>query len=533
LRRPLALAEVLEMVRPICAALSYAHSEHVIHCDIKPANILVDQANRLYLSDFGIARLVESATVTFALAGTPLYMAPEQWRGEEVSPATDVYSLGVMLYELLTGRPPLRGDTVETKGSTREKIMQEHLAQAPPNPSEVNRDCPPALDGVVQRCLAKLPADRFQTAADLLAAIEAASASDTSAARAGPSPAGLADPSSARPAQATTPHFAPAAGPRTQRGLFVAGAGVVLTGLLVGAMAFLRGTPPGTLSTPTALVPSDTPHIVQVVVTVAEPATAVPVIVPTDVPSPIPSVTSPPVATPTPCFDDSDFVADVTVPDDTVFAAGTNFVKTWRFRNIGTCQWTPDYRLINVDGTDMNAPLAVPLGTTVSPGQEVDLSVTLKAPSVTGAYQGWWQIQNTRGQQFGAHPYVRIVVRGAAASVTTAPSSGGSNGGEPNLGTLRLTASWQGSRQLGGGQCALDFLLSATGGTGLYSYYRDKDVEDPNFKIVDRHPGSYRFSWTVPHGWGGAVGFIVWSGRQRPQRATASVWIESAQVNCP
>jgi hypothetical protein len=104
---------------------------------------------------------------------------------------------------------------------------------------------------------------------------------------------------------------------------------------------------------------------------------------------------------------------------------------------------------------------------------------------------------------------------------------------EPYLGVLSLKAILVDIQPIGNGQCRVDFFLDASGGTGFYSYYRDKDVENSEFKIVDKYPGDYMFSWITSNGWGGPVGFIVWSGFQRPQRATASVWVDSSRLTCP
>ena len=175
LGRPLTPGEVLGYLRPIAAALSYAHSQRVVHCDIKPANILIDRAGRVFVNDFGIARLSESATVTFSTPGTAAYMAPEQWRGgEDVSPATDIYALGVMLFELLTGELPFTGRTVQTGGHTREKVMREHLAEAPPRASQLRPDLPIAFDALLARCLAKAERDRFAQVEELVAAFATA-----------------------------------------------------------------------------------------------------------------------------------------------------------------------------------------------------------------------------------------------------------------------------------------------------------------------------------------------------------------------
>jgi hypothetical protein len=259
-----------------------------------------------------------------------------------------------------------------------------------------------------------------------------------------------------------------------------------------------------------------------------------PTLRPSATPSHTPAATATQPASPTPspsataCLDDSDFVADITIPDGTRLVAGTAFTKTWRVRNAGTCLWGSGYAWVFLEGAQLDGPGALPLPRVVLPGEEVDISVPLRAPALPGAYSGRWRLRNGAGETLGTRPFVSIVVVAAGGGATAPPS-----GSEPNLGTLRLTASLTAIRQVGAGQCALDFLLHATGGTGQYSYYWDKDVEDPQFKIVDRHPGDFTYTQTRANGWGGPVGFIVWSGFTRPQRATASVWVDAAQVKCP
>ena len=103
---PFPIPEALAYLKALGAALGYAHANGVVHCDIKPGNVILDRGGAIYLTDFGIARHAESTTTTLATAGTPAYMAPEQIRGEAVTPATDVYALGVLLFELLTGQRP-------------------------------------------------------------------------------------------------------------------------------------------------------------------------------------------------------------------------------------------------------------------------------------------------------------------------------------------------------------------------------------------------------------------------------------------
>jgi serine/threonine protein kinase len=165
-RKPMPIHEALTYLNALCSTLGYAHANGVIHCDVKPGNIIVDRGGTIYLTDFGIARHAESTTTTLASAGTASYMAPEQIRGEPVMPATDVYALGVMLFEMLTGRRPFQGSEAGTEkgGDTaNERIRYAHLHLQPPNPKSHNPSLSRALALAILSALDKNQAERYQT----------------------------------------------------------------------------------------------------------------------------------------------------------------------------------------------------------------------------------------------------------------------------------------------------------------------------------------------------------------------------------
>ena len=166
---------VRQIVRPVSSALHYAHNMGLVHCDIKPANIMLDKHDEVRLADFGIARMSNAATATMVGAGTPAYMAPEQIRGEDPTPQTDIYALGILLFEMLTGgERPFTGEGSKATGSTSEKVRWEQLNKQPPNPRKWNSDLSPELEAVVLKCLEKEPKKRFGNALELLNAIELA-----------------------------------------------------------------------------------------------------------------------------------------------------------------------------------------------------------------------------------------------------------------------------------------------------------------------------------------------------------------------
>lgn len=170
---PVPLDDALRYVDGILEALEYSHRAGVVHRDIKPGNVMITESGRIKVMDFGIARAVSdsSSTVaeTTAIVGTAAYFSPEQAKGESVDARADLYSTGVVLYELLTGRPPFRGDTPVA-------VAYQHVSEAPVAPSELNESVPRALDAVVLRALAKDPFQRPQDAAgfreDLDATVE-------------------------------------------------------------------------------------------------------------------------------------------------------------------------------------------------------------------------------------------------------------------------------------------------------------------------------------------------------------------------
>ena len=175
----LPLSQVSAIMNPVCAALSFAHHEGFVHCDIKSENIMLNKYGEALLMDFGIARMSDSATATMQGIGTPAYMAPEQIRLEELTPQSDIYSLGIVLYEMLTGGGrPFTGDHAQITGGTSEKIRWEHTHLPPPSPRSWNRNISVALEKIILRCLEKNPQDRYPNAIDLYNALELAIAGE-------------------------------------------------------------------------------------------------------------------------------------------------------------------------------------------------------------------------------------------------------------------------------------------------------------------------------------------------------------------
>lgn len=167
-RGPFDPDEVASIGATICGALGYAHSEKVVHRDVKPGNVLIVEHGTLKVTDFGIAKAAFSSgdlTTTGSIIGTVTYLSPEQAQGKEPDGRSDLYSLGVLLYELATGRPPFRGETdVATALS--------HVREQPPPPRSVRAGIPRTLENAILKALAKDPADRFSTAEEMKHVLE-------------------------------------------------------------------------------------------------------------------------------------------------------------------------------------------------------------------------------------------------------------------------------------------------------------------------------------------------------------------------
>lgn len=152
---PLALADSLKITRDIASGLAYAHQQGLVHRDIKPGNVLFAKDGSLRITDFGIAKASTSNVKTQLglILGSPGYMSPEQAAGEQVDGRSDIYSLGVTLYQMLTGQVPFEGDTTA--------VLLKHITQVPEKPSTINANIPAVIDALVMKMLAKKAHDRF------------------------------------------------------------------------------------------------------------------------------------------------------------------------------------------------------------------------------------------------------------------------------------------------------------------------------------------------------------------------------------
>ena len=283
-----ALPDIRRIMEDLLAGLQFSHDRGVVHRDIKPANVMLNSERRGKIADFGIAR-IESSNMTQAgtVLGTPAYMSPEQFRGEPVDARTDIYSSGVLLYQLLTGERPFEGSVTS--------IMHKVLNVEPPAPSQLSVVVPPALDAVVLRAMAKRPEDRFPSASAFAGALgnaidtpdarvtDAGDATQVTPSRVAAAPARATSPSAASATSTVAPAVAPDG---RKRGAPI---GAILGGVAVlvlaggGAAWWLTRSPP---KLPPKLVVPAQKLVPAPVPAVPKPAPAVPKPVPAKPPAP-------------------------------------------------------------------------------------------------------------------------------------------------------------------------------------------------------------------------------------------------------
>ncbi len=181
------LTQTGNILSPLSSAIDYAHGRHMIHRDLKPSNIMFTAEGQVVLTDFGIARILGDTqhTVTGAVIGTPVYMSPEQAQGQRADARSDIYALGTILFEMVTGHTLFEGDTPIA-------IMMKHVNERPPHPGTINPHLPPGVEQVILKALNKNPDDRYQTAGAMATAFQTATGAANGNAGAISRPAGEA-----------------------------------------------------------------------------------------------------------------------------------------------------------------------------------------------------------------------------------------------------------------------------------------------------------------------------------------------------
>lgn len=444
------LDETIRIIRDAAAALSYAHKQGMMHRDVKPANLMLDGDGRLVLTDFGIAKLVSNPQITSTggMVGTPAYMAPEQGMGELGDERADLYSLGVIMYEMLAGDVPYDADTPLG-------LILKHVNNPVPSLLELRPDLPPQVDALVRRLMAKQPEDRYATADELVDALDALTGGTAPAAASvppatkRPAPAAQERPEASAvpvPPRTRRPRPAPPPPPPRRVSLPLVLASVVVIVLVaavswgVGSGMLAAGLSPATPAGQVAVVPeeTDTP----------EPATASPTPEPTATntatPSPEPSDTPEPTATATlsPTFTATTTTAAAglaptgtytpsSTPDATVtlqaaqtattqacifdyaviehdppdgraggfFRVNTSYTRQITLLNTGNCAWAPNTSLTFIEGTSFSAGPRIFIREQVEPAAEVTLTFagTLPSRGSVNPITGTWELR-TPGQ---------------------------------------------------------------------------------------------------------------------------------------
>jgi serine/threonine protein kinase len=454
-RKRMPLHEVLYVITAVGEALHYAHEQDMIHRDIKPANIMFRDDDSVVLTDFGVAKILNvssNITVTGSVAGTPAYMAPEQWTDDEPDRRSDIYSLGVVLYQMATGELPF---DAETPG----RLMFKHISEPPPLPRSVCARVPPELEQVILRAMAKAPQDRYQTTRELVDDLRDMVYQIESTA-----PTGAFRKLSRSVADSRTMGREPVKlsriGSLVRRSpLLWLGAGAVV--VLVAIVGLLAG---GFFGSSTSLSASDASATAMAVrlATLEATLTSTP-----DVLMRTPVLTRTPSPPPITCVPAMTLLKDVNYSNLNWWSTiNARFDKTWRLRNDGGCSWPQGTVLVHLDGEDLGLDEPFDVGS-LPAGEDIELSLSLRAPDTPGAYEGRFQLQTPEGEPIGEPLTVKL------EALLQPPSTpeGTEGAGEP----VRITGfdliEWSGdsANNVWRGKVR----LWAQGGTGQYVWYRD------------------------------------------------------------
>ncbi|MCP4362913.1 MAG: protein kinase [Chloroflexi bacterium] len=445
----------VKMITDVADALTYAHRRGMVHRDIKPANIMLrKESGQAVLTDFGIVKMVGDQslayTATGALIGTPSYMSPEQALGKRGDERVDIYSLGVLLFQMITNQLPFAADTPLA-------VVMKHVNEPTPMPVTFNPDIPLDLQNVVIKAMEKEPKDRFQSAAEMAAALRAVNMSGPKATTVPiipPTQKPIADTTAAgatMAAQTAVVHSASAtavnlpvdptvvvppeetSSRKPPIALLIGGAVLLL--FIIGSILWATGIIGGgrTVSEPTTVpaeivseTETDTPtptdestdappdeepdeaatRLAQLVIALTEEAAA------TDTPTPESDDTPTAVATPTvdataeflaTCIEGAEIVSATRgTTNATGVFADVSFTIRWVLRNSGTCPWPDDLVWEYVEEESFgyeDGP--IPVETIVNPDNEVTLLADVRSPDSAGTYESTWQLMQSDGVPFG------------------------------------------------------------------------------------------------------------------------------------
>lgn len=448
----LPLGEAIRIISDIGSALAFSHRRGMIHRDIKPANVMIDSHGRVKLTDFGIAKILSGAkfTASGSILGTPAYMAPEQGLGQPGDARADIYSLGVMLYQLVTGRLPYDADTPVA-------VILKHVNEQLPLPRTINPELPKGVENIIVKALAKDPAQRYQAVDEMLrdlGNIEAAAhiqlpSDSTVTSRPGdrtirgvaPVGATMMDGGGStqrvmQTAEGTVRVPATQPAGRSLTPYLIGGAVVVVITAIIGAAVIGGGllaaskqptsvaevsNTPGPTGTPP---PAGTPTVDAVVIAITEQAATavaqaatIAALQATDTPPPTPNLT----ATYEACVFDVKVVNQDPKDGSTLVINKETKIEI-EIQNTGTCGWNEETTFNFVSGDaihgELNDPSPLP---PAEPGDGVSITITLKPPSAK-TYTSTWQIKLGDGRDVG-QPIVLNYRAAAPATAAPKPTS--------------------------------------------------------------------------------------------------------------
>jgi serine/threonine-protein kinase len=435
----LSLPDVVKMIAEIADALAYAHRRDMVHRDVKPANIMLNEdTGRAVLTDFGIVKLLGSQSMAFtatgALIGTPAYMSPEQALGQSGDHRVDIYSLGVMLFQMVTGSLPFDADTPLA-------VVMQHVNSPTPQPDSIIPDIPWGLQEVILKAMAKSADERFQSAGEFATALRAVDLSGAVEKPVGavlPPPQTMDYPTPAKtevmlpePETAVSSPVPADADQLKKRpawlfpiiGLIAL---AIVAGILAASGVFSGGTDPtGTIPAVAEIGATETPlntstpaptntkapdvaatNFAQLVIDLTEEAR------PTETSTP--SRTPPATATSSPTINATSLFLASCDPAVELVSVSRNgflsnaittqfsFTAAWVLRNSGTCPWPADLTWEYIEGEtfDFDGD-PIPLEESVPPDEEITLTAALRGPATPGTFESIWQLVTADGEPFG------------------------------------------------------------------------------------------------------------------------------------
>ena len=499
----------------IADALYYAHQRDMVHRDVKPANIMFTEEGHPVLADFGIARMlsVSGLTASGAMVGTPAYMAPEIGIGEPATESADIYSLGVVLYQLTTGRLPFEAEVPMS-------LVMKHINDPVPPPTELAPEIPAALEEVILTALAKEPAERYANSGEFSTALRQALNLETpsystqrAAAKNGDSPPRIAVKSPEGLAAAdeisepllrswtvvNKDEEEPAVSEAKNKPILMRWRwllGLLLVALTLGGFWYQSGR-----KTPAALVEllASQGISIEFIATRTPTVTPTPARVLTAAATATPTVTNPLTITPTAVLTNTEAVlysyrAKVlrlyTSPTDKAVPPGTDLLVYITLSNGGELSWPTGMQLAFVSGDELSATTKLPLAP-LAAGEQVQVLLPLEAPQEPGTYQSVWEVQRPDGQPASSEINLEVVVEDLPTitptpiliqeTVTPTPTAALSMENPVLL-------NWEVDKEQEVWSGTLEF--TATGGTGEYHFYRDA-IQETN-KLVD---AKLAFTW--------------------------------------